>query len=126
MRVEPKNLVLAFLEEVRSGKNPESASKYMASEVIANQVTSEDFERVIRTPAQYAEHVLDMKAEHGDFTFEIDEVIAEGDKVFVRWTQSGKQIRECASCVYRVDAGVIAEYWIQIDRLGIQIQKDRL
>lgn len=98
----------------------------MAPEVIANQVISEDSQVIIRTPDQYAEHVLEMKAEYGDFEFVIDELLADGDKVFARWTQTGKGIRECASCVYRIQSGYIVEYWIQIDRLGIQIQKDRL
>ena len=126
MSVTPKQLVLAFLEEVRSGKKPQSASKYMAPEVVANQVISESSQRVIRTPDQYSEHVLEMMAEHGDFKFEIDELLADGDKVFARWTQTGRKITEVTSCVYRIEAGVIAEYWIQIDRLGIQMQKDRL
>jgi predicted ester cyclase len=126
MSVNPKSVVLAFLKEVRSGKNPTSASKYLAAEVIANQVISEASQSIVRTPAEYAEHVFEMKAEHGDFKFEIDELLADGDKVFVRWTQTGKRIRECASCVYRVEAGLIVEYWIQIDRLGMQIQQDRL
>lgn len=121
----PKQIVLSFLEEVRSGKDPWSASKYMAPEVIANQVISEDTQRIIRTPAEYAEHVIEMKAEYGDFEFVIDELIAEGDKVFARWTQSGNGIRQCTSCVYRIDSGVIAEYWIQIDRLGLEMQKNR-
>lgn len=125
MTLTPKHVVLEFLNEVRSGKNPLSANKYMAAEVTANQVVSEDTHVIVRTPAQYAEHVLEMKAEYGAFTFEIDEVIAEGDKVFARWTQIGNGIRECASCVYRIESGLIAEYWIQIDRLGLQIQKNR-
>lgn len=126
MTVSPKQIVLAFLEEVRSGKNPERASKYMAPVVIAHQVISEDRQTINRTPAQYTEHVLEMKSEFGDFTFEIDELLADGDKVFARWTQTGNRIRQCTSCVYRIESGLIAEYWIQIDRLGLQIQKDRL
>jgi predicted ester cyclase len=122
----PRQIVLTFLEVVRSGKDPWSAGKYMAPEVIANQVISEDSQVIIRTPDQYAEHVLEMKAEYGDFEFVIDELLADGDKVFARWTQTGNGIRECASCVYRIQSGHIVEYWIQIDRLGIQIQKDRL
>lgn len=125
MSYSPKQIVLTFLEVVRSGKDPWSASKYMAPEVIANQVISEDTQKIIRTPDQYAEHVLEMKAEYGDFEFRIDELLAEGDKVFARWTQTGNGIRECTSCVYRVQSGYIVEYWIQIDRLGIQIQKNR-
>jgi len=33
-----------------------------------------------------------------------------------------KALTEYASAVYRVENGRIAEYWIQIDRLGLQRQ----
>ena len=126
MAPSPKQIVYEFLQEVRSGENPSSAGKFMAAQVTANQVISEKSQVVIRTPDQYAEHVLEMKAEYGDFVFEIEELISEGDKVFARWSQVGNGIKQLTSCVYRLELGQIVEYWIQIDRLGLQIQKDRL
>jgi predicted ester cyclase len=119
-----KQLVKAFLEEVRSGVNPQAASKYLAPMVRANQVVSEANEVVVRTPEEYAQHVFEMKAEYGDFEFSIDELISDGDKVYARWTQLGKGIRQVTSCVYRIENNLIAEYWIQIDRLGLQFQKN--
>ncbi|MBD8058232.1 ester cyclase [Cellulomonas sp. JH27-2] len=81
--------------------------------------------RTTRTPAQYAEHVHEMLAEYGRFTLTVDEVIAAGDRVYVRWTQhghvSGRPVVQVASCVYRVD-GLIVEYWMQIDRAGLAAQ----
>jgi predicted ester cyclase len=72
---------------------------------------------------------------YGPFGFEITELIAQGDKVYARWKQTGKHLAEIdghaatgrplielASAVYRVENGRIAEYWIQIDRLGFEKQ----
>lgn len=118
-----RRLVRDFLLEVRSGKNPDAASKYMAPVVKANQVVSEESLQISRTPAQYAEHVREMLAEYGNFEFEIEELICEDEKVYARWNQFGKGIRAVTSCVYRIEAGLIVEYWIQIDRLGIELQK---
>ena len=120
-----KNIIQSFLLEVRSGKNPDAAADYMADSVQAHQVASEAPTTVVRTPAEYAEHVREMKAEYGDFEFEIEELIAENDRVFARWNQLGNGIRQFTSCVYRLENDLIVEYWIQIDRLGLEIQKGR-
>jgi predicted ester cyclase len=129
---DPKQIVKAFLDEVRSGAHPERAARFMAAEVLAHQAVSEAEVTVHRTPDQYAQHVQDMLDAYGPFTFRIDELIAEGDRVYARWTQhgthlvevegftpTGKPVVEVASAVYRVEDGRIAEYWIQIDRLGL-------
>jgi predicted ester cyclase len=122
----PKSLIEAFLLEVRSGKNPSAAGDYMAPQVTANQVVSEEVMTITRTPQEYAAHVQEMVQEYGAFDFRIDELIAEGNKVYARWTQVGNGITQVTSCVYRIERNQISEYWIQIDRLGLQIQKNRL
>jgi predicted ester cyclase len=71
----------------------------------------------------------------GQFSFEITDLIAEEDKVYARWKQIGNHLAEIdgyqptgnplieiASCVYRLENNKIAEYWIQIDRLGFEKQ----
>ncbi|GHE13428.1 hypothetical protein GCM10010339_80310 [Streptomyces alanosinicus] len=72
---------------------------------------------------------------YGPFTLTVDELIAEGDRVYARWTQNGRhigqverhpptgaQVTAMTSAVYRVEDGLIVEYWIQIDRQGITAQ----
>jgi predicted ester cyclase len=79
-----------------------------------------------------------MLEAYGPFTFRVDELIGEGDRVFARWTQHGRHLAELdgfpatgaplieiASAVYRVEHGLIAEYWIQIDRQGMTEQLRR-
>lgn len=135
---EPKQIVADFLNEVRSGASPERAADFMAARVLAHQVVAEEPLTVERTPEQYAEHVRDMLEAYGPFTFRVDELIAEGDRVYARWTQhgrhlaaidgfaaTGKPLTEVASAVYRVEDGRVAEYWIQIDRLGLAEQLRR-
>ena len=97
----------------------------MSAEVIANQVVSEESLTITRTPLEYAEHVEEMLQEYGDFDFRVDELISEGNKVYARWTQVGNGVKQVTSCVYRVENEKIREYWIQIDRLGLELQKDR-
>ncbi|MFL0377818.1 ester cyclase [Paenibacillus amylolyticus] len=133
-----EQIVRTFFEEVRSGRNPDYAGRLMAEQVLAHQVISEDEVTVTRTPSDYADHVREMIEAYGDFSLEIQELLTQGDKVYVRWRQTGTHIGEVngysptnlpvieiASAVYRVENERIAEYWIQIDRLGIEKQLER-
>ncbi|MDQ0722672.1 putative ester cyclase [Paenibacillus sp. W4I10] len=133
-----EQIVRTFFEEVRSGRNPDYASRLMAEQVLAHQVISEDEVTVTRTPSDYADHVREMIEAYGEFSLEIQEMLTQGDKVYVRWRQTGTHIGEVdgysptnlpvieiASAVYRVENERIAEYWIQIDRLGIEKQLER-
>lgn len=104
----------------------------MASPVLAHQLTGEDETTIHRTPADYAEHVEDMIAKHGDFTLDILTFVASNDLVAIVWRQTGARhpigadsetpITELAACTYRVDDGRIVEYWLLLDRLGIERQ----
>lgn len=130
-----KELVRRFLEQVRSGKEPDKAAFFMSNKVYAHQMNSEEQTTVKRTPENYAEHIKEFIRIYGNFTFEITQLIAEDDKVYARWIQkgnhldeidgykpTGKPLKEIASCVYRCEDSKIVEYWIQIDRLGMEKQ----
>lgn len=133
--LSPKEVVRRFLDEVRSGKVPEKSSHFLAAKVLAHQVNSENETTVSRDSEDYAAHVKDFRRIYGDYDFEITELLADNDKVYARWKQtgchigpvdgaapSGLPVIEIASAVYRVRDGKITEYWIQIDRKGIETQ----
>ncbi len=130
-----KEIIKEFLEKVRSGKKADNAWKFMTDPVFAHQVNSEKETTIIRSPQSYCRHINEFLKTFGSFTLEITELIADGDKVYARWKQTGKHlaaIDECAptgkplieiaSCVYRLENNKIAEYWIQVDRLGFEMQ----
>jgi reactive intermediate/imine deaminase len=132
---QPREIVKAFLQIVRSGKNPERAVEFMADTVLANQMNAEKQETIKRTPHNYLEHVKEFKTLYGPYEFEITELIANDNKVYARWKQTGKHLAdidqfkatglpliEIGSAVYRVENGKIAEYWIQTDRKGFDLQ----
>ncbi|MEU8758867.1 ester cyclase [Streptomyces sp. NPDC048659] len=133
--IDAKEIVRQFLLQVRSGLHPDHADRFMAGRVRAHQVVSEAPEVVERTPAQYTEHVQEMLDAYGAFALTVDELIAEGDRVYARWTQTGRHlgpvdgheptgvpVTATTSAVYRVEDGLIVEYWIQIDRQGVAAQ----
>ena len=135
MDLDPRTVVARFFAEVRSGKSLAHTAELMAPRVLAHQALAEGQATVERSAEDYADHVRDMRVAYGDFELRIEEMIAEGDRVYVRWRQTGKHLAtidgfaptgrplvELASAVYRVAEGKIVEYWIQIDRAGLRAQ----
>ena len=64
--------------------------------------------------------------------FTIDDVIAEGDKVVVRWTNAGTHVGEFAGIpatggtftiagidIYRTEGDLLAEHWHVVDQLSM-------
>jgi steroid delta-isomerase-like uncharacterized protein len=67
-----------------------------------------------------------------DLHFEIEDQVAEGDKVVTRYTfvgthtgplmglpPTGKRVRMPGISIYRVDKGCLAEAWVQYDVFGL-------
>ena len=67
--------------------------------------------------------------------FTVDDLVAEGDRVVVRWTNAGTHVGEFAGIpptgrpfkfagidIYRVDDGQLCEHWHVIDQLGMLTQ----
>jgi len=65
-------------------------------------------------------------------TFTIEDLIAEGDRVVVRWTNSGRHVGDFLGAaptdrpyamagidIYRVEAGRLAEHWHVVDQLSM-------
>lgn len=130
-----EKIIRDFLSNVRSGLRPDDAKLYMADTVLAHQVISENPTTVKRTPANYTNHINEFKRLFGEFQFEITELIATKEKVYVRWIQTGKHMAEIdgfkptqlplieyTAAVYRIENKKIVEYWIQMDRLGFDLQ----
>lgn len=107
----------------------------MADSILAHQVNSENPVTVHRTPSNYAAHVNEFLSLFGRFEFAVTELMADGNKVYARWTQKGRHLAdidnfkatglpliEYTSAVYRVKNGKIVEYWLQSDRFGFELQ----
>lgn len=135
----PEAIVRGFIAQVRSGRDPDLAGKYLADRVLAHQVTSEGETTIERTPADYAAHVREFVAAFGSYRLTLEQLIAQRGLVFVRWKQQGLHLQslsgeaptggpliEITSVVYRVKNGRIVEYWLQTDRKGMEIQLERL
>lgn len=117
---DTRAVVTGFLNEARSGRNPDAASDYLAAKVLAHQLVAESPYTLERSPADYAAHVREFLRDYGAFELRVDELLVDGDKAYARWTQigrnlagSGEPVRQIGSACYRVEEGRIVEYWIQ-------------
>ncbi len=119
-------IVTHFVREVRSGRDPDASFRYLAAKVMAQEVRSEGALNLVHTPATFSAYVRKLLELHGNYTLQIEDVIAQNDRVFVRWIQrgwhfgaingeepTGKPLIEMTSAVYQVEAGAIVEYWLQ-------------
>ena len=123
-----RRVVTEFLTHVRSGRDLDRATDLMAPVVLAHQMTSEREVTIERTPENYADHVREMIETWGDFTLDVQEVLVDGARAYVRLVQTGRHaptgriVRQINAMVYHVEDGRITEYWMQIDRAGLAAQ----
>ena len=128
-------VVTSFLSHVRVTGDAQAAAQVLHDRVLCHQVQAERAVTITRSPAEYAAHVDDMRRVFGNFTYLVTELLAEADHVYVRWRQTGHRllnddgtpgtgqpVTEVGSAVYRVQDNRIAEYWVQLDRLGMALQ----
>lgn len=85
-----------------------------------------------RGPSGFAATVESIRRGVPDIQFGVEDVIAEGNKVTIRWKWSGKhtgtlrgfapsnrQVENTGIAIYELTDGKIARAWLQTDRLGI-------
>jgi steroid delta-isomerase-like uncharacterized protein len=82
--------------------------------------------------AAYEALLTRLRASFPDQQFTLQDVIASGDRVVVRWTMdathsgtlagipaTGKRVQQRALVIYRFAGGKIAEVWAQMDQMGM-------
>jgi steroid delta-isomerase-like uncharacterized protein len=126
---ENKALVRRHLLEAVSGQRPELWDEIMGERF--------DLHHPIVEPgrANYRAACEVLWAGFPDVRIEVHDLVAEGDRVVVRYTErgthlgdfmgippSGKSYEKHGFALYRIEAGQLAEAWIQEDDLGYQRQ----
>ncbi|MFJ9345709.1 ester cyclase [Streptomyces sp. NPDC101237] len=82
---------------------------------------------------------LEIWREAFDFSFVIEDQIAQGDRVCTRWLwtgvqkaafmgvpNTGRQVTMTGTTIHRLAGGKLAESWLQYDRVGLLAQLDAL
>lgn len=124
-----KSIALRYIEEMHNKRNPDVADELFSDEckIHLGQATFDS--------ENYKNMILRHSDTFPDITTTVDDLIAEGDKVVVRWTSrfthqdkfmgvdpTYKQIKVSGMSIYRINQGKIAEIWISWDRLSLMQQ----
>ena len=105
----------------------------LADAVVSPRFTSHDWPDGGPTgPRAFREYYAAMRAAVPDARYEVDDLIAEGDKVVVRWrllgthegsfqgiAPTGRAITLKGIAIYRVDRGKLMERWVVSDLHGL-------
>jgi steroid delta-isomerase-like uncharacterized protein len=125
---ENKALVRRFYEEVYVNWN-----MALADQLISPQFTSHDWpERGPTGPRAFRDYYSAIRSAVPDARYEVDDLIAEDDKVVVRWrllgthkgnfrgiAPSGRPITLKGIAIYRVEDGKLMERWVVSDLHGL-------
>ncbi|SDY47749.1 Predicted ester cyclase [Collimonas sp. OK242] len=82
--------------------------------------------------AEFARGIAAVRTGFPDVQFELEDLIAEGDRVAVRWrfqathggpfagrVASHARVTQTANVIFQIRDGKIARAWVQVDRLGL-------
>jgi steroid delta-isomerase-like uncharacterized protein len=103
----------------------------------ADQVIAPDFRMHTgdQGPEGFKHTVAQMRTAFPDLRFALDDVLADRDRVIVRWTMTGTQrgpymgvpgtdrhVTLTAIAIYRMENGRAVQQWSVVDRLGLMQQ----
>jgi predicted ester cyclase len=84
-----------------------------------------------RGPAGFERVIAGLRRGVPDIRFTLEDLVADGDRVAVRWSwrgthrgpfagfePTGKTLENKAIAIYRVENGKIVQAWLESDRLG--------
>jgi predicted ester cyclase len=123
-----KALVRRFYREVYVDWN-----MALVDEVVSPRFTSHDWpDDGARGPLAFRDYYAAIRSAVPDARYEVDDLIAEGDKVVVRWrllgthegdfggiAATGRAIALKGIAIYRVDSGMLMERWVVSDLHGL-------
>ena len=104
-----------------------------ADEVVSPQFTSHDWPAGFPTgPEAFRAYYDELRKTVPDARYEVDDLIAEGDRVVVRWrllgthkgefqgiAPTGRKIVLKGIAIYRVEDGKLMERWVVSDLYGV-------
>jgi steroid delta-isomerase-like uncharacterized protein len=130
MSEQNKTLARRWFEDLFSRGNLDAANEILSAEFV-DHLTHED-ERGLEELKHY---VSIYRSAFPDMQDSVEDIVAEGDKVVVRWTSSGthqgefmgvaptgRHVTFTGMRLFRIADNKIVESWVNIDERGLQEQ----
>ena len=125
---ENKALLRRLYDEVFVGWNLDVVDELVGSEFVGHEMPP----GTPRGPVGFKEFYGWLRSAFPDLRYTVDDVIAEGDRVVVRWTwrcthkgefmgiaPTGKQAMVTGMAIYRVAGGKCVERWVELGLLSL-------
>jgi steroid delta-isomerase-like uncharacterized protein len=125
-----KVLIHRWFEEVWNQGREETVDELMAPDAIAIGLGESDVET--RGPAGFKQFLRNMRGSFSDLRIDVDDSIAEGDKVVVRvvlhgthdggglgMAPTGRRVRVAGIVIAEIAGGQIVKAWNSWDQLGL-------
>ena len=127
-----KIIVSRFYEELWNQRRLDVAEQIIAPDCITHQLQSGVASvGVVRGPAEVKHHVNEWLVGFPDLHFEVEQIVAESDRVVsysvMQGTQNGtwmgmaptgNHVNIRLAVIHRIKDGKIAEDWVQVEALG--------
>jgi len=127
MTLEPtsnERIVRRIYDECLNGGRPELLRELVADEFVGPQGE--------RGASGFGQTVAGLRAGFPDIRFTIEDVVADGDRVAVRWTwhathtgafrawgPTGKAVKDTGMAFYQLAHGKVVRAWVETDRLAV-------
>ncbi len=125
---ENKALVCRLYDEVFAKWNLGVVDELIGSEFVGHEMPP----GTPRGPVGFKQFYASLRVAFPDLRYTVDDVIAEGDRVVVRWTwqcthqgdfmgvaATGKRATVPGIAIYRVARGKCVERWVELNMLGL-------
>jgi ketosteroid isomerase-like protein len=115
-------LMRQYYDEVFNGRNLDFLRVHLHPDVVGHGPGADDESRGIEQVVAFSAYVFQA---YDDYRLTVDEVLAEGDRVMVRATvtarhrATGRSVRFFGISLYRLEEGLVREYWRAYDRLDL-------
>ena len=125
---ENKALLLRLYDEVFVGWNLDVLDELIGPEFVGHEMPP----GTPRGPVGFKQFYGRLRSAFPDLQYTVDDVVAEGDRVVVRWTwrcthkgefmgiaATGKQATVTGIAIYRVASGKCVERWVELGLLNL-------
>ena len=126
-----RKLFQRYFDVVANGGNLDVADEIFASDYLHHDPANPD-PRPVVGPQGVKAHLTSLKGAFPDLVFDIDDIVAEGDSIVVRWTArgtntgdyfgmpaTGKPIDITGMNTWNTRDGMAIEGWVNRDDMGL-------
>lgn len=115
-------LMARYYDEVFNRRNLDFLRAHLHPEVVGHGPGADDELRGIEAVVAFSAYVWEA---YDDYRLTVEDILADGDRVVVRGSvtavhrSTGRPVRFFGLTLYRVEQGLVREYWRAYDRLDL-------